>query len=181
MAAKRRRWARRLPWWLWLSTASVVVAFVVGHTRVGVAVAALLVGLVVLLTVRRAVTSRRVRSWADAERATADWLRRRGCRGVRLSSPGADGGVDVVTRGLAVQVKHTAGRVGRPTIQQIVGAALTLDLSPAVFSTSGFSAPAIVYADDHDVAIFLLHINGRADALNKAARRVGRRRLTRSG
>jgi len=114
--------------------------------------------------------------------------RRRGCHGPLASPPwlstrfahgrtggSADGGIDVITARWAVQVKHTAKRVGRPAVQQLVGAALSLGRSPALFSTSGFSAPACDYALDHDVALFELDLDGSAHGINRPALRVGKR------
>ena len=80
-----------------------------------------------------------------------------------------------MTADWAVQVKHTAKRVGRPAVQQLVGAALTLGREPVLFSTSGFSAPAVVYADEHDVALLELALDGSATRINRRARRVGKR------
>lgn len=123
----------------------------------------------------RRVARSRIADWRDAEAAAASWLRRAGCRGVALTGAGADGGIDVVSTEWAVQVKHTANKVGRPAVQQLVGAALALERSPALFSTGGFTAPARAYADQHDVALVELGLDGRARPLNRPARRIGRR------
>lgn len=176
----RHRLWRRLRWVL-LATLGLLIVGVGASlpTEAGVAVAALVAGLL-LWRVYRRLKAPVIRDWRDAELAAATWLRRSGCRRVRLTAAGADGGIDVVTADLAVQVKHTSRPVGRPTLQQVVGAALTLDRAPAVFSTGGFTGPAVEYANDHDVAIFDLASDGRAKPLNRAARHVGRRSL-RSG
>ena len=135
---------------------------------------AILVAVVILaLLLRR--RRRRIRDWRDAEYATARWLRRAGCRRVALTGGSADGGLDVITADWAVQVKHTAKRVGRPAVQQLVGASLAIDRSPALFSTSGFTKPGIEYADAHDVALLELDLAGNATRLNAASRRVGTR------
>jgi len=117
----------------------------------------------------------RIRDWRQAEEAAARCLRKAGCRRVSLTQGSADGGIDVVTACWAVQVKHTAKRVGRPVLQQTVGAALSLGRRPAVFSTSGFSGPAIAYAKEHDVALFELKLNGSARSVSHTARYVGKR------
>lgn len=169
------RFVRWLPWWALV----LVVAGAVGAARFWPAYAvSVLVAFGVSAIGWRVYRWRRaptIRDWQDAEHAAAVWLRRNGGRRVHLSGAGPDGGVDVITRDLAVQVKHIARRVGRPTLQQTVGAALTLDRAPVVFSTSGFSAPAVAYADEHDVAIFELYRNGDAAPMNQTARRLGRR------
>jgi predicted acetyltransferase len=130
--------------------------------------------LAVIMLVRR-MGRPRIRDWQAAELAAARWLRKAGCRRVSVTGGSADGGIDVLTAEWAVQVKHTAKRVGRPAVQQLVGAALSVDRLPALFSTSGFSAPAYAYADEHQVALFELDLHGRARGMNRAARQVGKR------
>ena len=138
-----------------------------------IAVGVVVAVLILMVVVRR--RRRRIRDWRDAEDAAARWLRRAGCRRVALTGGSADGGLDVITAGWAVQVKHTSKRVGRPAVQQLVGAALAIDRAPALFSTSGFSKPGIEYADAHDVALLEMDLAGNATRLNRPARRVGTR------
>ena len=129
---------RFVPWWLGVALVAVVVAVVAAfaaqadqRTQVAMGIAASVVA--ALLIIRR-VRRPRIRDWRDAETAAARWLRKAGCRRVSLTGGSADGGIDVVTAEWAVQVKHTTKRVGRPAVQQLVGAALTLDrLSGVVF------------------------------------------------
>ena len=170
---------RFVPWWLGVALVVVVVAVVAAfaaqadqRTQIAMGIA---VSVVVALLITRRVRRPRIRDWRDAETAAARWLRKAGCRRVSLTGGSADGGIDVITAEWAVQVKHTTKRVGRPAVQQLVGAALTLDRCPALFSTSGFSAPARVYAREHDVALFELDLDGRAYGINGPARRVGKR------
>ncbi len=153
---------------------ALVVVGVQGDARTQAIALAVATPMISWLVVRR-LRRRRIRDWRDAEDATARWLRKAGCRLVALTRAGGDGGIDVITSDWAVQVKHTSKRVGRPAVQQLVGAALTLDRFPALFSTSGFSGPARRYADEHDVALFELDLDGRAHGLNRPARRVGKR------
>lgn len=166
---------KRMPWWLRLMLGAVVAACVAGSDPRTQAAVITAVGVVVVLLFIRRVRRPRIRDWRDAETAAARWLRKVGCRRVSLTGGSADGGIDVVTAEWAVQVKHTTKRVGRPAVQQLVGAALTLDLLPALISTSGFSAPAQDYALEHDVALIELELDGRAHGINRPARRVGKR------
>lgn len=166
---------RSIPWWLRLGVVAGV-GFLVwlsdARTQVATIVVVVVAGLAMIVyRVRRP----RIRDWRDAETAAARWLRKAGCRRVSLTGGSADAGIDVITAEWAVQVKHTTKRVGRPAVQQLVGAALTLDRFPALFSTSGFSAPACEYAIEHDVALFELDLDGRAYGINRPARRVGKR------
>ena len=176
---------RFIVWWLRVAVVAVVAAIVAalvalvvagsqGDARTQVAALAAASLIISFLVVRR-IRRRRIRDWRDAEDATARWLRKAGCRRVSLTRAGADGGIDVITSEWAVQVKHTSKPVGRPAVQQLVGAAITLDRFPVLFSTSGFSQPARRYADEHDVALFELDLDGRAHGLNRSARRVGKR------
>jgi len=166
---------RRPPWWLVLGavlTAGVVLARAEPDVQ---RLALLGLGMVVVVFGIARVRRPRIRTWQDAEEVTARWLRKAGCRRVSLTGGSADGGIDVVTLDWAVQVKHTTKRVGRPAVQQLVGAALSLGLEPALFSTSGFSKPACEYAIDHNVALFELALDGTARGINRPARRVGKR------
>jgi len=166
---------RWIPWWVWLTVIAVGgVVIARSPVRVQFAVAAAAAVLLMLGLVWWARRPR-IRDWRDAEAATARWLRRAGCRRVSMTGGSADGGIDVITADWAVQVKHTAKRVGRPAVQQLVGAALTLGRAPALFSTSGFSAPACEYAAEHQVALFELDTNGSATGINRPARKVGTR------
>lgn len=166
---------RFTPWWLRLVVLVAAVAFVWQRDSRTQVAAMIIAGTVVLILLVRRVRRPRIRDWQDAEVAAARWLRKAGCRRVSLTGGSADGGIDVVTADWAVQVKHTTKRVGRPAVQQLVGAALTLDRLPALFSTSGFSAPACAYALEHQVALFELDLDGRAYGINGPARRVGKR------
>jgi len=140
----------------------------------GIVGAAFVLALLVWLLRRR---PRLIRDWRDAEVAAAAWLRAQGCRGVELTTAGADAGIDILTETWAVQVKHRSSPTGRPAIQQIVGAALDVERLPAVVSTSGFTAPAVTYASDHQVALVELDLTGRADPVTSSARDIGRVRL----
>lgn len=168
-----------LPLVVLVAAAAVAVATRIEDPRrlvlAAVLAIAALAGLFGLLVLTRRLRRRRIRDWRDAELAAARWLRKAGCRDVALTGGSADGGIDVITVGWAVQVKHTSKRVGRPVAQQVVGASLALGRQPAVVSTSGFTAPAIDYADEHDVALLELDLDGRIHRLNPASRHVGKR------
>ena len=163
------------PWWLRLATAGALALVIAGQPQPVQIAAGVALGLLLLAGAVWLVRRPRIRDWRDAETATARWLRKAGCRRVALTGGSADGGIDVITTEWAVQVKHTSKRVGRPAVQQLVGAALTLDRQPALFSTSGFSAPARAYAEEHQVALFELALNGSAHGVNRASHRVGKR------
>jgi hypothetical protein len=51
-------------------------------------------------------------SWQDAELVVCDWMKMHGYLDARLTTSGADGGVDVVSRRAVAQVKHHLKPVG---------------------------------------------------------------------
>ena len=66
---------------------------------------------------------------------------------VRLTSDGADGGIDVIgdspPRRVAAQVKHVNTPVGRPVLQQLLGAAQAGGFTDAVLASSGGFAQTV--------------------------------------
>ena len=107
--------------------------------------------------------------WQEAERRAADYLTQLGFTTVEVQSGGSDGGVDVRVPGLVVaQVKATNSPVGRPVIQQIFGIAKAEgDVTPIVFSLSGFSQTAIDWADEHSVALFIFSRSHKGYEINQ--------------
>ncbi len=61
-----------------------------------------------------------IRSWADAERNAALWMRRWGYEDAAAAPGGPDGGVDVRSSRALGQVKYQAVLVGRPELQRLV-------------------------------------------------------------
>lgn len=95
-------------------------------------------------------------------------VRRLGFHDATLTSPGADRGLDVVATGAAAQVKALASPVGRPDVQRLVGAGINAG-QLLFFSLSGYSARAIEYADDADVALFTFDRQLHPFAVNEFA------------
>ncbi|MGY1580899.1 restriction endonuclease [Streptomyces sp. MN13] len=65
---------------------------------------------------------RPVRSWQEAERNAAAWMRHWGYHDAAARPGGADGGVDVRSARALGQVKFQAHAVGRPELQRLFGA-----------------------------------------------------------
>jgi hypothetical protein len=65
---------------------------------------------------------REVSSWQAAEVNAADWMRYWGFLDARVTQSGSDGGIDVRATGAVAQVKREAKAVGRPAVQNLVGA-----------------------------------------------------------
>ena len=97
----------------------------------------------------------------EAEQVAAHACRQLGFEGARVTPPGADAGIDVIDRqrNLYGQVKAWSKPVGRPELQNLVGA------SPAgcvrvFFSTSGYTQPAREYANANGIALFTVSSAG---------------------
>jgi hypothetical protein len=74
-------------------------------------------------------------------------------------------------------VKFEATQVGRPAVQRLVGArGRERSKQLLFFSGTGFSANAIDYANEMDVALFHYSLTGEMQPLNQTARLVARRR-----
>ena len=100
-------------------------------------------------------------------------------------TPRVDEGVDVVSSLLIGQVKDETKRVGRPVIQQLVGARGhgSPDVDMVCYSRSGYAKPAVKYALDNGVALFTFDSLGTFTAENLPARdieRDGAERIVRS-
>lgn len=102
-------------------------------------------------------------------------LRDLGFRDARVTKQGADGGIDVTGRHVAAQVKWHAKPVGRPDLQRLVGAAGT-QRQLVFVSREGFSAPAVQYADQLNMALVSLDWWAVARPRNSVAERMLRGR-----
>lgn len=109
-------------------------------------------------------------AWQDAEHLAAAALRQFGFVDANVTRAGADRGLDVVGGGVAAQVKYTGATVGRPLIQQLVGAAGSRQT--AFFARSGFTQHAVEEADRHGMALFTLALPTTVTAHNGPARRM---------
>ncbi|WP_026122986.1 restriction endonuclease [Nocardiopsis halotolerans] len=123
----------------------------------------------------------RIHTPTEAERFVAGWLRDRGFRGARTTPPSGDAGIDVSASGVSVQVKrYSTNAVGRPELQQLVGAAPVGDTA-VFFTSSRYTAAAAEYANQRDVALFTFDSEAGypVRAVNRAAERLLRNRRAR--
>lgn len=111
-----------------------------------------------------------VLTWQDAERVAVEWVRWLGHPDARLTSRGADGGIDVVARGAVGQVKHERQRVGRPEVQQFVGAEENRGRERIFFACGGYTTHALRYANRMGVVCLVLDDRGGVDGADSAAR-----------
>lgn len=119
---------------------------------------------------------RQIRSWTDAEQNAAAWMRYWGYTDARVTNGGPDAGVDVRSSDALAQVKFEARSVGRPQLQNLVGARGRAHTTALLFFTgAGFSTHAVDYAADMDIALFEYGLDGSMKAQNGHARRLARR------
>ncbi len=113
-----------------------------------------------------------ISAWQQAEQLAAASLRRMGFPNARVTASGADGGLDVTGGGVAAQVKYTGAAVGRPILQQLVGAAQ--GARTVCFARSGYSAHGIAYAQREGIALFTIELPDRVTAVNGPATQLAR-------
>lgn len=71
------------------------------------------------------------------------------------------------------QVKYVAAAVGRPELQLLFGArGRLLDRQLLFFTGSSYAAPALRYALENDIALFVYGLDGSMEARNAPARRI---------
>lgn len=92
-------------------------------------------------------------SWRAYEHRVAQALRTEGESNVRVGKGRGDGGVDVETARLVVQVKDWSGKVGAPAVQQIAGVAAARGKKAVVVSRSGFTPAAKQFARQAGVSL----------------------------
>ncbi|WP_181062474.1 restriction endonuclease [Nocardia cyriacigeorgica] len=109
----------------------------------------------------------------EAEENAAVQMRSLGYEDARVTERGADGGIDVRATGAVAQVKWRAGQVGRPELQRLFGArGKRYDLRLFFFAAAPFTAHAIEYADDVEMALFTYDPTGRVTPVNATATKI---------
>jgi hypothetical protein len=116
---------------------------------------------------------REVKSWQAAEANAAAWMRHWGFPDAGVTESGRDGGIDVRATGALAQVKREAKPVGRPAVQNLVGArGRDASLHLFFFSLSGYSQTAFEYAAQIGIALFQYDRFGSMTGVNARARRI---------
>jgi hypothetical protein len=120
--------------------------------------------------------TRQITSWQIAETNAAAWMRYWGYRDARVTSGGPDSGIDVRSSAALAQVKFEAHQVGRPVLQRLVGArGRDHGLELLCFTGTGYSAAAVEYGSEMDIALFTYDLSGAMRPINRSARSmVGR-------
>ena len=113
----------------------------------------------------------------QAEQMAAFVMRNLGFSDAEPTPVGPDGGIDVRASAAIAQVKWQGARVGRPHLQQLVGArGRDHHLALLFFSASGYSVAAVDYAGEMDIALFIYNPTGDVTALSTAAHALLSRR-----
>lgn len=106
----------------------------------------------------------------DAEAVAVEHMVYLGFADAMATPAGSDGGLDAVSRQAAAQVKfYETTPIGRPAIQQLVGAAIRHEFR-LFYASSGYTPAARGYADDHGVYLFTLGRDATVVPENGAAR-----------
>ena len=106
-------------------------------------------------------------SWKEYEMLAASHMRDIGFTDARVTPPGSDGGIDVVSTYAVAQVKAQAALVSRPQIQQLKGAATAMGRRALFYASSGFTEGAIQWANSADVSLFILNALGQATPIGQ--------------
>nr|WP_281254462.1 restriction endonuclease [Rhodococcus kyotonensis] len=93
-------------------------------------------------------TNRRpLQTWQDAELFAEQWMHANGYPDAHRTGPGADGGLDVISRDAVCQVKPHAKPVGVSEIQRLAGIASHLNKKAIFFSLNGYTPQAKKWGD----------------------------------
>jgi|GEM_PF-5607959 Restriction endonuclease. len=108
----------------------------------------------------------------EFEELAAKYMRRAGFADARKTDRGADGGFDVISSAALAQVKAHMKPVGRPAVQNLVGAAHGDSRKLLFFALQGYTSAALQYARNSDVALFTIQLDGTARPANDDAMRL---------
>lgn len=117
----------------------------------------------------RSTTSAVEVNWQEAERRACRFMIRIGFSDATVTPKGADGGVDVASSAAVAQVKARRQRTSRPDVQKLFGVAQAESKQALFFSTSGYSAEAIGFADRNNIALFELSGDDSIEPINRPA------------
>ncbi len=111
-----------------------------------------------------------VKDWKSAERAIAVWMAEAGFMDVKRGPGARDGGIDVMAKGVAAQVKYWPGKkVGRPAVQQLKGAAGRRRAVFFAFGTQPYTLEGFTWASRNAVSLFTFDSHGNVRAANDFA------------
>lgn len=110
-----------------------------------------------------------VTEWLHAEELARDFLVFLGFHDARLTKQGADGGVDVTSKGAVAQVKMHSKSTPSYDIQKLVGISSVEKKVPVFFAMS-YSREAISWSNRYGIALFRFERSGEVTAVTEQAR-----------
>lgn len=109
----------------------------------------------------------------DAEIVAANIMRDLGFVDAHVTQRAGDKGLDIISQDAVAQVKWQAGKVGRPALQNLVGASfLHGSVKLLFFTRTGYSAQAVEYSNEVQMALFVMDLDGSYSAVNGVAGRL---------
>ncbi|MFZ3499383.1 restriction endonuclease [Streptomyces sp. 5.8] len=116
---------------------------------------------------------RGISDWQAAETNALAWLRWLGHSGAASTSGGADGGLDVLGDGSFAQVKFYGKAISVQPLRELYGARAGRRGRLYFFINSGYSQPALDYAEQVGVAAFTYAVDtGRLTPVSSTAHTV---------
>ena len=109
--------------------------------------------------------------WKEAEKLARDYMRMIGFADARLTPPGPDGGIDVVSVEAVAQVKWHVAQIGSPELQALFGVA-ALEGKSALFFAQKYSQEALRWGTKSKMALFRFKPSGDIEAVSSEAKRL---------
>lgn len=104
-------------------------------------------------------TFRSLKTPRDFEELSREWMVWLGYADAALTSPGTDGGIDVIARTGVAQVKQYASQVSSPEVQKFAGASIIYPIKDKLFfASTKFSSHAVAFANLPNVKIALFQV-----------------------
>lgn len=116
--------------------------------------------------------ARMVKTFTEAEFYAAEVMESLGFTGVSVTPTGADEGIDVSSREALAQVKMEGVKTSREKVQRLTGICSYYDQRAIFFSLSGYTSPAIEWADKTDTACFEFQYDGTITPRSAAAKNL---------
>ncbi|MFE7720130.1 restriction endonuclease [Nocardia rhizosphaerihabitans] len=110
-----------------------------------------------------------IRTPRQAELNAAEVMKRLGYVDATATEVGADGGIDIRARGALAQVKWKGAAAGRPDLQRLVGARGHGTEQLYFFAATAYSRPAVDYANDMGIILYLYDLTGGASPVSRTA------------
>jgi hypothetical protein len=108
-------------------------------------------------------------SLAEAYHAAQTWLIHAGAVPERVDEP-VDGVIEMEGGGLFSRIRYDRLKIGQAAILALLKHVADTDLSPVLFSVSGYSDSAQAFADNHAVALYTIDSTGDVIPHTSAAR-----------